>query len=384
MPKTMNLLHQRLPIVATVLALLWTISLPQAAAQDGIRLPDNPQFKVDPFWPQLLPNNWTLGELAGITVDAQDNIWAIQRPKTLFLWERAAAENPPIAICCVPAPPVIQFDPSGKVLRAWGGPGQGYEWPSTEHGITIDHKGNVWVAGNGKNDGMVLKFAADGKFLMQIGHAGPSKGSGDTTQLAGAAGIAVDAATNEVFISDGYVNNRVIVFDADSGKFKRMWGAYGKPPTDEVLSAYDANAPPDKQFRIAHCIKIARDGLIYVCDFGNNRFQVFKKDGSFVSEHIYLKDTRTDRGPGSVADVYFWPDAQQSAMLVADTANSLIRVVRRSNGQVLSTYGRFGNYAGQLNRLHQLAIDSKGTVYAAEAAGKRIQKFTISAGQPAK
>lgn len=334
-------------------------------------------YQVDSSWPQLpLPNDWTLGELAGIDVDSQDNIWIIQRPGTLFLYERAAAETPPIAICCNPAPPVIQFDPDGKVLRAWGGAGNGYDWPESEHGITIDHKGNVWVGGNRRGDGMVLKFSPDGEFLLQIGHAGPSKGSSDPTQLAGPADIAVHPETNEVFIADGYGNNRVIVFDADTGEFKRMWGAYGKPPTDDEILPYDPSEPAATQFRNVHCLNVASDGLVYVCDRDSNRIQVFQNDGTYVEEWVYRgKHGLKGRGPGSVAHVAFWPDSEQSTLLIADSPNSQVRFLRRSDGKVLGEFGGFGNYAGQLNRLHQVAVDSEGSIYTAEAAGKRVQKF---------
>jgi NHL repeat-containing protein len=368
--------------VALVIAVIPAIAVTAAVAASAV-----PTFEVDTHWPRLpLPNNWTLGELAGIAVDAKDHIWVLHRPRTLQLYERAAAEKPPIAECCVPAPPVIEFDASGRVLRAWGGPGHGYDWPAIEHGLTVDYRGNVWIGGNSgagakandptPRDGMVLKFTPDGRMLLQIGHAGPSKGSSDPTQLGGASNVAVDPKTNEVFVADGYVNNRIIVFDADSGKFKRMWGAYGRAPTDLDLPAYNPAAPPDTQFRVAHCIKLAADGLLYVCDFYNNRMQVFRTDGHFVAEYFYARNTLTQDNAGSVADVAFWPDADQSLLVVADTANNRVRIARRSSGQELSAFGHFGYYAGQLSRIHQIAVDSKGNIYTAEAAGRRIQKFS--------
>ena len=346
---------------------------------------------MDPSWPQLpLPNKWALGQLAGVAVDAADNIWILQRPGTLYPWEKAAAATPPVANCCVPAPAVIQFDPSGNVLQAWGGPGKGYDWPATEHGLYIDHEGNIWIGGSRTDypgrpddspiDGMVLKFTPAGELLLQIGGAGPSKGSLDKTQLGGAADIAVYSPTNEVFIADGYGHNRVIVFDADTGEFKRMWGAYGKPPTDAQLTPYDPAAPPPNQFRTVHCIGVSTDGLVYVCDRDNNRIQVFDTDGKFVTEWFYRKDTLTGRGrgPGTTLDLSFSPDREQRAMLIADAPNSEVLLVRRADGEVIGSFGSYGNYAGQLNRLHQVAIDSKGNIYTAEATGKRIQKFVIS------
>lgn len=358
------------------------------AAADAPDLAEVPRYEVDPSWPRLpLPNQWALGQLAGVAVDADGNVWILQRPGTLYPWETAAAATPPVANCCVPAPPVIQFDPSGKVLRAWGGPGEGYDWPAIEHGLYIDQEGNIWIGGSrtdypgrpadGPIDGMVLKFTPEGEFLMQIGGAGPSEGSLDETRLGGAADLAVYPPTNEVFIADGYAHNRVIVFDADTGAFKRMWGAYGKPPTDEQLAPYDPAAPPPKQFRTVHCIGVSTDGIVYVCDRDNNRVQAFGIDGSFVTEWFYRKDTLTGRGrgPGTTLDLAFSPDREQRTILVADAPNSEVVFVRRSDGEVIGSFGHYGNYAGQLNRLHQLAVDSKGNIYTAEATGKRIQKF---------
>lgn len=361
--------------VSVVLLILTILTVPVSAHVADF--PDISDYHVDVYWPVLpLPDDWTLGEIGGITIDDQDNVWIIQRPGTLFLYERASAETPPIAICCTPAPPVIQFDPSGKVIRAWGGHGEGYDWPETEHGITVDYEGNVWIGGSRRGDGMVLKFTADGEFLMQIGHAGPSQGSRDPYQLGGPADMSVHEATNEIFVADGYANNRVIVFDADTGEFKRMWGAYGEPPTDEIIGAYDPEQPAARQFRNVHCIVVAEDGLVYVCDRDSNRVQVFQINGTFIEEWFFRGEHGLEgRGPGSAAHLAFWPDADQSVILLTDIPNSQVRFLRRDTGEVLGEFGRFGNYAGQLNRLHQAVADSKGNVYTAEAAGKRVQRF---------
>lgn len=372
--RSLNRLVRPLVRVCVLAGLLVAVPLD---AHSDLAPPESFRYSVDPHWPSLpLPNGWTLGELGGLTVDADDNIWIIQRPNTLFQYERAAAEDPPIAICCHPAPPVIQFDPQGNVLRAWGGPGQGYDWPASEHGITVDHQGNVWVAGNRRGDGMVLKFTRDGEFLMQIGSAGASRGSLDPTQLAGPADISVYAPTNEVFIADGYGNNRVIVFDADTGEFRRFWGAYGEPPTDDEIGAYDPDQPPARQYRNVHCISVSDDGLVYVCDRDSNRVQVFELDGTFRYEWVYRGEHGLEgRGPGSVAHIAFWPDEHQSVILLTDSPNSQVRFIDRATGNVLGEFGQFGNYAGQLNRLHQADIDSRGNIFAAEAAGKRVQRF---------
>ncbi len=372
--------------VVTGLLIVFALTASDTFAVDSKN--DRHEYVVDADWPQLpLPNNWVIGEVGGIWVDEQDHVWIVHRPSTLVSYELGAAATPPRSVCCVAAPPVIEFDPSGKIVRAWGGPGEGYDWPSTEHGITVDHKGNVWIGGSATRqrndgapaDGMVLKFTRDGKFLLQIGHAGPSKGSLDTTQLSGAADIYVDPTENEAYIADGYGNHRVIVFDADSGKFKRMWGAYGKPPTDNAVSRDGPRDERPQQFRNVHCVEVARDGFVYVCDRDNNRMQIFEKDGTFVAEHFYLRDTQ---GAGTVGNISLWPDRDQSIIAIADIGNFLIRLVDRDNGDIITTFGHYGSYAGQMNRLHQAAFDSHGNLFTSEAAGKRVQKFVHRGARP--
>jgi len=185
---------------------------------------DIPRFEVDPSWPQTLPNNWIMGQAAGVAVDAQDHVWVIQRPKSLTNDEKAATLDPPTSKCCAPAPPVMEFDQGGKLVQAWGGPGSGYDWPQNEHGVSIDHKGFVWIGGNGEKDGQYLKFTREGKFVLQIGKQGDQTNSNDLARLGKPADAEVDPETNEVYIADGYFNHRVIVFDADSGAYKRHWG----------------------------------------------------------------------------------------------------------------------------------------------------------------
>ncbi|MGC1846430.1 MAG: hypothetical protein WA707_02495, partial [Pseudolabrys sp.] len=255
-----------------------------------------------------------------------------------------------------------------------GGPGQGYDWFENEHGINIDYKGFVWVGGNGNNDGHVLKFTQDGKFVLQIGKPGPQTGSADTTRLGRPADTEVDPTTNEVFIADGYGNHRVIVFDADTGAYKRHWGAYGKPPNDEKAPAYSPAGPAPQQFaNPVHCVKIAKDGLVYICDRQNDRIQVFRKDGTFVKEFFIAKDTLQQ---GSVWDLDFWPDTNQTFLMNADGANNEVRTLVRENGEVVGAFGRNGRNAGEFHWIHNLAVDSKGNIYTTEVdTGKRAQKF---------
>jgi DNA-binding beta-propeller fold protein YncE len=367
-----------------VAALLVSVA-PLAQAAEVVKVPE---FKLDTSWPKLpLPNHWALASIGGVYADAKDHIWIVHSPQLVAGNIKGAVSEPKRGICCVPAPQVIEFDTDGTVLRSWGGPGQGYNWPSYEHGIYIDYKGNVWIGGSetrvGKEgqpvDGMFLKFTQDGKFLMQIGGTGaPKNGSKDTTHLFGAAAVAVDPETNEVYVADGYGNHRVIVFDADTGKFKRMWGAYGKPPTDDNIGPYDPSAAPAKQFRIVHGIRISKDGLVYVSDRLNDRMQVFKKDGTFVAEYIYDKETR---GSGSVGNVALWPDKTESFMAMNDPGNQQIRFVRRSDGAVLGTFGESGTWAGHLDQPHEVEFDSKGNMYTSEWS--RVQKF-VPVTPPAK
>ena len=335
-----------------------------------------PAFRVDPAWPKPLPNNWIMGQAAGVAVDAQDHVWVIQRPRTLTDDEKAASLTPPRTRCCVPAPPVLVFDQDGTLIKSWGGPGEGYDWPQNEHGIHIDHKGFVWLAGNGEQDGQILKFTQDGRFVMQIGKSGPQTDSRDTTRLGRPANMQVDPETNELYVADGYYNHRVIVFDAETGAFKRMWGAYGAPPTDEALGPYDPAAPLPRQFRNpVHCIQVARDGLVYVCDRTNDRVQVFRRDGTFVKEFTVEPQTRAN---GSVWELALWPDEAQSYLMNADGANNEVRTLRREDGAVLGRFGRNGRMAGDFHWVHNLAVDSRGNVFTTEVdTGKRAQKFLL-------
>ena len=381
---------RNLVIGAGFVALLATLAVGQAMLERTADAQTNgavraPRFEVDPLWPKPLPNHWVLGSAIGVWVDVNDHVWIIHRSSaTLAVNERPLEMK--TGDCCAGAPPVLEFDQAGNLLRHWGGPGQGYEWPDSNHGIFIDYKGNVWIGGSqtrvGRNgepqDGMVLKFTHDGKFLMQIGGRGPSKGNLDPSQLQGAANFVVDEQANEVYIADGYGHHRVIVFDADTGKFKRLWGAYGKPPTDDPRPAYDPKAPPSTQFALVHGIRIARDGLVYVSDRLNDRVQVFKKDGTYVTEFIYDKETL---GSGSVGNVALWPDRTQSIMAINDPGNFQIRFARRSDGVVLGTMGHFGTYAGQLHLNHQVEFDSEGNLYTSEDS--RVQKF-VPTSRPGK
>src|SRR5881409_126686 len=296
-----------------------------------------PMFEVDPLWPKPLPNHWLLGNTIGVSVDAQDHVWIIHRGGSLEPKEVYASTNPPGASCCLPAPPVLEFDQAGNLIGHWGGPGQGYEWPESNHGITIDYKGNVWIGGNGANDAHILKFTQDGKLLAQFGHKGKNAGSNDIENFGRVAKIFVDPKANEAYISDGYLNKRVAVIDADTGKFKRYWGAYGNKPDDKNLGRYDPDAPPAQQFRNpVHCAELSNDGFLYVCDRVNDRIQVFQPDGKFVKEQFIAKKTM---GDGSVWDIAFSKDPQQKYIYQADGRNQKVYIIERQSLEVLTSFG---------------------------------------------
>jgi len=333
-----------------------------------------PHFTVDAAWPKPLPNNWIIGQIGGIYVDNRDHIWVFQRPGSLTADERGATLTPPRSTCCVPAPPVIEFDQAGNVVQAWGGPHAGYDWPKSEHGIFVDTQGYVWLAGSAKGDGSILKFKRDGTFVMQIGHPGPIDSS-DTTHLGQPADVWEDEPAHELYVADGYGNHRVIVFDTETGAFKRMWGAYGKPPRDDGPPVYDPKAPISQSFgNPVHCVRIAKDNLVYVCDRTNDRVQIFHKDGTFVREFREMTDTL---GNGSVWSVNFWPKAEQTYLLIADGENNEVRIVRRDTEQIVGRFGRSGRNAGDFHWVHVMAVDSHGDVFTGEVDNaRRVQRFT--------
>jgi DNA-binding beta-propeller fold protein YncE len=340
-----------------------------------------PRFEIDPLWPKRLPNNWVLGQVIGVTVDAQDHVWIVHRDNLLDANEAAASQNPPTASCCVKAPPVLEFDPSGTVVGHWGGPAPGYNWPASNHGIFVDHKSNVWIGANEGPDAHVLKFSKSGKFLVQFGKPGQNKGSNDTENFGRPAKIFVDAKTNEAYIADGYSNKRVVVIDADTGKFKRYWGAYGSKPDDTSFGNYDPKVPPIKQFRTpVHCAELSNDGLLYVCDRPNDRIQIFKPDGTFVKE-VFVATTTL--GDGSVWDIAFSKDPEQKYLYLADGKNEKIYVMLRETMEILTTFGAGGRQPGQFFAVHSIAIDSKGNMYTVETyEGKRLQKFVYKGLAP--
>ncbi len=335
-----------------------------------------PKFEVDPVWPKPLPNHWLLGSVIGVGIDSRDHIFIIHRGDSTLnqRTEVGMKANPPISECCQSAPPIVEFDPAGNLVKAWGGPGEGYEWPTSNHGITIDDKDNVWIGGNGAVDSHILKFTHDGKFLMQIGTPGQRAASNDSTHFGKVAKISFDAKASEAYVADGYANKRVAVLDMNSGKLKRFWGAYGNRPDDANLGPYNPDAPLVKQFRNpVHCAEPTNDGLVYVCDRPNDRIQVFRKNGEFVKE---VRIAPATRGDGSVWDIAFSRDAAQKYLYLADGKNERVYIMDRQSLEILTSFGDGGRQPGQFFAVHSIATDSKGNIYTTETyEGKRLQKF---------
>jgi hypothetical protein len=372
-----------------------------------------PRFEVDMLWPKPMPNHWILGSVTGVAVDSRDHIFVLSIPDYFTVrTELGTGPNGPTGECCFAAPAVMEYDAAGNVVGHFGGAGNGYDWPTQAHGIAVDKDGNVWIGGTGGNDTRLLKFSRDGKFLAAIGQAAasgqpvsptspaapdtaytgasnrgaaPGRGaagrgrgrgrgaavpalppnSASKEMFGGAANISFDAATNSAFIADGFRNHRVAVVDMSTGAITRFWGANGSAPSDEAGAA--------NQFKAVTCSKVSNDGMVYVCDRNNDRVQVFKKDGSFVTEAKVAADTR---GDGSVWDVAFSADAAQKYLYVADGMNMKVWILDRKTLKPLAAFGDGGRVPGEFYAVGSIATDSKGNIYTGETyEGKRVQKF---------
>jgi DNA-binding beta-propeller fold protein YncE len=344
--------------------------------------PQPPVFEVDPNWPSI-PNSWVLGEVTSISVDRKDHIWVLHVPQSVPQAQRANA-----------APPVLEFDGAGKLLASWGGPGNGYEWPQREHGIFVDANDFVWIGGRGgwprqtepgRSDDMLLKFTTSGKFVMQIGKSGQSKGGADTENLHQPTDAFVDISAKEVYVADGYGNKRVIVFDSESGKFKRMWGAFGNPPPATLapnLAVPQPQTTPDgpPDFGLPHAIKVSRDGVVYVADRINNRIQLFTTAGKF------LKQVRVTNEGSTVVPVpagfAFSPDKKQQFLYVVDSGPMRVVIFDRQTMTQVGVIGMRGKAAGEFDIVHHMAADSKGNLYTAEIVNNhRAQRFVLKKGK---
>ena len=430
-------MKRTLSIAGSVFALLVAGLIQPAVLYDTVDAQGRgPTLQVNPYWPLPLPNHWVFGSVTGVAADARDHIWVTHRgADSLEGNEKGMMANPPTsAKCCTAAPFVLEFDADGKLVSNFGGPGQGYQWPQSPGGLTVDAKGNVWIpaaglepppaggrgrgaadpdavgpaargrggpggdiaaqppAGRGRGpaapagpaDAHVLKFARDGKFLLQIGTPGKMDGPDSQTTLNRPAAVAVDTTANEVYVADSG-NHRIVVFDSESGAYKRHWGAYGEKPTAAGGGPYDPNAAPARQFRDVTCVEISKDGQVYVCDRTSNRIQVFQKDGKFVKEGIVSKNTKgvtvggqfgAVSSAGSVWDIAFSNDAQQRYVFVADGHDKKVIVLQRDTLAEVGNFGSGGRLAGQFLAVGSIASDSRGNVYTGEQHhGKRVQKW---------
>ncbi|MGE4063586.1 MAG: hypothetical protein AB7E79_09475 [Rhodospirillaceae bacterium] len=379
-------------LIAAVLASAFSLAGFASLAADAPAAKKRPYpiHQIDLNWPKQFPGNMVMGDPAGIAVDpSNDHVWVVSRQRNLNPEWLGLTKSPPTSVCCTYMPAVAEFDAEGNYIQGWGGPftptadAGAYEWPEGEHGITIDYKGNVWICGYQNNteakldDNHCLKFTRDGRFLLQIGKKNASKGSLDTENLNHATKVVVHPKTNEAFISDGYVNRRVIVVDAETGKFKRMWGAYGNKPDDSAPRQRTFDGPPPQQFNNVHGIEVSNDGMVYVNDRQNNRVQVFDLQGKFLKETFILRNTRSNFGTSF--SLALSADKEQRFVYVADLANFKVHVLDRQSMEMIpeASFGHAGPYQGQFLRLHLIATDTKGNVYTSEANGGKINKWTF-------
>ena len=369
-----------LSLCAGIASLVGVLGIVEQSVEAGSH--KAPVFEVDPFWPKPLPNHWVMGSAIGVGVDSRDHVFVIHRRDSFNeRTEIGAATDPATSSCCIPAPNILEFDPEGNLVSAWGGPGEGYDWPSSNHGLTLDPKDNIWIGGNGANDSHILVFTREGKFVRQIGKPGQSADSNSTEHFGRVAKISFDAKANEAYVADGYSNKRVAVLDIDTGEFKRYWGAYGNKPDDANLGRYDPKAPLVQQFRNpVHCAEPSNDGLVYVCDRPNDRIQVFNTDGTFVMERRIAPETL---GDGSTWDIEFSRDEQQKYLYLADGKNMKVYIMDRKSLNILSSFGDGGRQPGQFFAVHSIDSDSSGNLFTTETyEGKRVQKFIYKGIKP--
>ncbi len=373
----MNKKNKSLLATAVAAATLTLLGIGQHNLQSAVTAASNsrmvPHFEVDPFWPQPLPNQWILGSTIGVAVDERDHVYIVHRNDDNNFASQEIGIDSGVAACCTAAPPIIEFNPEGEVVNAWGGPGDGYTWPASNHGIEIAPNGNIWIGGNGGGDSHVLVFTRDGQFVRQIGEPGESYDSNSTTHFSQVAEIAIEPNSSEAYIADGYGNKRVAVVDVATGAFKRYWGAYGNRPADDRV-IYTPGEPLPQQFAgPVHCAEPSRDGLIYVCDRGADRIQVFRPDGTFVKEAQIAPQTT---GAGATWDIAFSRDDDQEFIYVADGSNMVVHIVERDSLDVMYVLGNGGRQPGLFYGTHSIVSDSDGNFYTTETyEGKRVQKF---------
>lgn len=381
--------NKKLAIGSFLAAALVALGIGQSKLQEPTIAASNdtmaPAFQVDPLWPKPLPNHWITGNTIGVDVDDRDHIFTVHRnTENMFGGRTEIGLALGVAECCTPAPPILEYDIDGNLINAWGGPVEGapYQWPESNHGIEVAANGDVWIGGNGGPDSHVLVFSRDGDYIRTVGVPGEEFDSNSTTAFGRVAEIAIDEEAGEAYFADGYVNKRVAVVDVATGAFKRYWGAYGSSTVDDDADdTYTPGEPGPDVFRgPVHCAEPSNDGLIYVCDRGADRVQVFRPDGTFVSEHIYNPATLAQ---GSTWDIAFSPDEDQEFIYLADGQNFKISIIDRESMEVLYTFGDGGRQPGLFYAPHSIATDSEGNIYTTETyEGKRVQKFLYQGMRP--
>lgn len=351
-----------------------------------------PQYSVDPSWPTM-PDTWLIGQVPGLAVDKQNNVWVLHRPNSLSKLDLGLTNN--IGLCCEAPPHVLQFSSDGELLNSWGGPDIAptidgtNQWPTTVHGLYVDDNNTVWLGGNGNDDHVVLNFTQKGEFIRQYGQRGKTDGNLSETALGNPADIFHNNTDNKVFIADGYINKRVTAFNTSDDTFNQLWGAYGTKPgggtrqgafdvSQATSNSENTSTESDNFGDIVHCVIQSTDGRIYVCDRRNNRIQVFKTGdkgtAEFVEELIVEGDTG---GLGTASDIAFSPDNKY--MYVADMMNGRIWILWHDTYEVLGSFGRPGRYPGQFVWLHSVVVDDEGNLYTSEVStGRRVQKFVLT------
>jgi hypothetical protein len=369
---------------------------PEALAESSA-----PTYKVDPFWPKPLPvvkdaqgisRQWVTGEVAATCIDSHEHIVTINRG---FLKGGISNTDGKTGIA---APPVIIFDTAGNMVTSWGDPtltpdGVPKTMPGGFHGCFVDYQDNIWLGGNA--DGVVQKWSHDGKMLMQIGEKGVCDGNPNTskgvystcgspglnqskTRLNNPADIMVDpnpdpvtGQRGSVYVADGYGNFRVAVFDS-AGKYLRQFGSRGNAPGQ--FGSPEGSGGSGHP----HCVVLGNDGLVYTCDRGNNRIQVFDKMGALkrvipIDPPEHMK-TRVSNMAAN--DMTFSNDAGQTYIFDTDLDSARIWIMNKESGNILGNFGRPGHQAGEFNFPHTIVTDSRGNLYISETVGgRRSQKF---------